>query len=502
MSTIQPERAEAPLVLALDIGSSSLRTLLFDRLGRAVAGSEARHPFAIESSPEGAAEADATQLLLRLFECIDGTLASVGPLAEQIGGVASCTFVSNVVGVDAQGRACTPLYTYADTRAAPDAAALRAELDENAIHQRTGCRLHPSYLPARFRWLARTRPEELARAQRWVTLGELLELTLFGEAAASLSVASWSGLLDRHRLVWDEPLLELLPLSQAELSPLSDVSLPRSGLRGEFAARWPALRQVPWFPAIGDGAAANIGSGCVSAGRVALTVGTTSALRAVVEGSVPTLPSGLWCYRVDARRALPGGALTEGGNLFAWMRATFQLPSPAEIESALPEREADGHGLTVLPFLSGERSPGWAGHARATIDGLTLATTPMDILQAGLEAICYRIALVYGMIRTLLPDEPQIIASGGALENSPAWQQMMADVLGCPVALSLSEEVSARGVALLALEAMGAAEGLASFPHPVSEARQPRAERHERYRAAVQRQQQLYDKLVAQSGAP
>lgn len=497
MSIVTSLHAEPPLILALDIGTSSVRAALYDRLGRAVEGAEMREPHQIYTTVEGAAETDADALLAIVWRCLDGALFRAGPLATQIRGVATCTFVSNVLGIDATGQAVTPVTLYADTRAASEVARLKAKFDEAAVHDRTGCHFHSSYLPARFLWLARARPDLFRQAARWVSIGEYLELKLFGATAVSYSVASWTGLLDRHRLAWDEVLLAALPVRIEQLSPLTDVNVPRYGLRPEFAARWPALRHVPWFPAVGDGATANIGSGCVSPARVALTVGTTSALRAVVDGPVPHVPAGLWCYRVDRQRSLPGGALTEGGNLFTWMRATLQLGDLAKLEPALAAMEPDAHGLTVLPFLAGERSPGWVDHARATLHGLSLATTPLDILRAGLEAIAYRIALVFERLRALLPADPQVIASGRALLSSPSWLQIMADVLGRPVAASAIQDASGRGAALLALEALGVLSRLDEAPDYVGPTCQPDLGHHDRYREAMQRQQALYEKLVS-----
>ncbi len=99
------------------------------------------------------------------------------------------------------------------------------------MQERPGCPLHPACLPVRLRWLARTQPKLFHRVSRWVSLGEYLELKLFGKTAVSYSVASWTGLLDRHRLVWDEELLRLIPVKTEQLSPLTDANLPRQGLR-------------------------------------------------------------------------------------------------------------------------------------------------------------------------------------------------------------------------------------------------------------------------------
>jgi gluconokinase len=473
--------------------------MLFDRLGRGVQGVAARQSHTIRATAEGAAEADPDVLLAQVCHCLDGVMEEAGSLSSEIAGVGLCTFVSNVLGVDEQGQAVTPLTTYADTRAADEAGRLRKEFDEEAVHQRTGCLFHTSYLPARFRWLARAKPELLDRVARWVGIGEYVELQLFGKAAVSYSVASWTGLLDRRRLAWDRQLLSALPIGEEQLSPLTDISVPRQGLREPFASRWPALRDVPRFPAAGDGATANVGSGCTSPQRVALSMGNSSAMRAVVAGDVPYVPIGLWCYRVDGERSLLGGAITGGGSVFAWLCDTLQLPALEDLEPSLASATPGGHGLTMLPFLAGERSPGWAGHARAAICGLSLATTPLDILQAGMEAVAYRIGLIFDLLRPLLPDDFEVVTSGGALLSSPVWRQIVADVLNRPLVVSGVEEASARGAALLALEALGVLGELGQAPLFLGASVEPDAGRHACHVEAANRQQVLYEELVGSS---
>jgi hypothetical protein len=146
------------------------------------------------------------------------------------------------------------------------------------------------------------------------------------------------------------------------------------------------------LPAIGDGAAANVGSGALGAGRVAVTIGTTSALRAVLPGSAPPVPPGLWAYLVDRETALVGGALTEGGNLAAWLRSILRLGDPSTLEARLAALEPGSHGLTLLPTLAGERSPGYRPGARGAVASLSLAATPLEIMRAGLEAVALRLA--------------------------------------------------------------------------------------------------------------
>ncbi len=497
MTVIQPQQAEAPFVLALDIGTSSTRAMLFDRLGRTIAGIDARQANVIEISLAGAFETNPDVLLEKTWLCIDEALQKAGPLGEKIGGVCCCTFVSNVMGSDAAGKAITPLVLYGDTRAAKQADALRAKLDEEYFHQRTGTRFHSSYLPARFLWWQQEQPQEFAQVRHWISLGEYLLLKLFGDPAVSFSVASWTGMLNRVSLEWDEELLQHLPVRREQLSPLVDADHAWRGLKGAYASRWPALANVPWFPAIGDGAAANLGSGCASPERVAISMGTSSAVRTVITVPDFPLPPGLWCYRVDRRRSLLGGAMTEGGSVYAWFHKILNLSNIPDLEAALAKMKPAGSGLAMLPLISGERSPGWVSDARGILMGLSIANTPLELLRAGMEGVACRIALVYQLLRPALPRDPMVIASGGAIQSSPAWQQILADALNRPLRLSSVPETSTRGAVLLALEALGAVKDLNQLPDFSRMAAEPVAAHHARYQEVMAQQREMYQKLIA-----
>ncbi len=493
---MQASQAEAPLILTIDAGTSSVRVMLFDRSGQPIPEVLAHERYVTHTTAEGVAEDNCDEMLERIGRCIDQALVQAGSLADKIGGVAVDTLVSNIMGIDAEGKPLTPLIIYADTRNAEDAAALLHQFDERAVHERTGCMLRTSYWPARLAWLRRTQPEVWKKAARWITLGEYLELRFFGKGRVSFSAASWSGLLNRHTLSWDGLLLEALHLTPDHLSPLVDANEPLHGLAAPYAERWPALRSVPWFPAIGDGAAANVGSGCLDHSRIALTIGTSGAMR-VTMTEMPTVPAGLWVYRIDRKRLLLGGATSEGGNVYAWMQQTLHMDDQAAIEKQLETMPPDEHGLTLLPFFAGERSPGWAGDVRATITGLSLHTRPIDMLQAALEAVAFRFALIQQRICEQEECQHQFVASGGGLLNSPAWMQIMADALGRPVIASIEPEATSRGAALLALEALGALPSIDAIPAADGKTYQPRPAHYQRYQQAIKRQQELYELLVA-----
>jgi gluconokinase len=296
---------------------------------------------------------------------------------------------------------------------------------------------------------------------------------------------------------WDADLMNVLGVKPEQFPPLGDLHESLQGLTGEYVSRWPTLHNIPWFPAIGDGAAANVGSGCASEHNWALTIGTSSAIRVVVSPERVVLPAGLWLYYIDARRALLGGALSEGGNVFAWMANTLQLPTLKEAEPLVAALSPDGHGLTILPFISGERSSGWHAEARVVIDGLQTHTSPADILRASMEAVAYQLQAVYQqLIGALHETKPRLIGSGGALLSSSTLQHIVADALGSPLYPLLEHEASARGAALLALEAMGVIQDIGQETPSLAEAVQPDAERGRVYQQAADRQMQLYRVLL------
>jgi gluconokinase len=228
-------------------------------------------------------------------------------------------------------------------------------------------------------------------------------------------------------------------------------------------------------------------------------VGTSGAMRVCLNVEPSFIPPGLWCYHVDRSRFLMGGALSNGGILFEWLHETLRIEdNPEVLEQMMAAQSPAAHGLTVLPFLAGERSPGWKGHARAAIVGLSLHTRPIEILRAGLESVAYRFAKIARELKKVVPNSVEIIASGGALLKSPAWTQMMADVLGQPVIASAVAEASSRGAALLALETMKIVSDFNQLSNPCVPVYLPDPEKYEIYAKAMDRQDELYELLINQ----
>jgi gluconokinase len=495
-----------PYILALDVGTSSTRTLLFDATGNPFPNVLAQRPYQLKLSNEGEVSVDPDVLVTVVEQTIDDALKMAGPLAQHIGAVALDTFWHSLMGVDADNRPLTPLILWEDTRAYEAARELGQQLDEAAVHARTGARLHASYWPAKLRWLATQVPDTFSRVKQWLSFGEYLHRRFLGRSVCSLSMASGTGMLQTRTHTWDTELMEVLDVRPEQLPHLGDLHESVQGLTPRYASAWSTLRTVPWFPATGDGAAACVGSGCASLENCSLTIGTSSAIRVVVSPEQVIPPMSLWLYLIDARRAVLGGALSEGGNLLAWLDSVLKLPMLAEAESLAAALQPDAHGLTILPFISGERSPGWHASARMTISGIQIHSSPADFLRAGMEALAYQLAVVYEQVCQTLQvgkTAPRVIGSGGALLGSMTLRQIIADTLGVAVYPSLDHEASARGAALLALEALGILPDVAQVPAHLKPPVQPDAAKYDLYRKGAERQQKLYQALLeGKSGVP
>ena len=438
-------------VLALDVGTSSIRALVHDEAGEPV-GEAASRKYETD---------DADRMVEEVRAAVEEALA--GGAVDAVG---ASTFGHSLLVLDDRGRPVSPVYGWRDTRSEDAAEALTRRLDPEAVHTRTGAHLHSSYWPAKLAWLSQEEPELFRSATRFVSFADYLYERLTGaQPQCSVSLASGTGLLDLETADWDQELLSTLGVGPERLPTLG----------GEPAGGW--------YPALLDGACSNLGVGCVTRERAALMVGTSGAYRVLYEAERPRPRPGLFLYRVDERRLLEGGALSDGGNVHYWLDEVL-----GEDEDSFADRDPDDHGVTFLTLLGGERSPGWRAHVRGALTGLSFETTARDIRQAALEGVAFRFAAV----AELMPEVEDVVATGGALVRSPAWCQLMADALGRPITLSAVEEASLRGAAVATLERLGVTAAEA----PLGRTFEPRAEHADAYRRARARDRALYEAVT------
>jgi gluconokinase len=479
--------------LALDIGTSSVRAAIYDGQGRRIEKSVVKNERSLDVTEDGGAEIDAEKALLQVIEAVEDVLAKTPELAEKVEYVATSSFWHSLVGVDAKGKAVTPVYGWADTRSAKYVKDLQENFNENAAHNRTGARFHSSYWTAKLLWLKNDKPKVFDKAKYWLSFSDFVALRFFGEAVTSVSMASGTGIFDVKKCVWDKKIVSFLKLTEENLPVLAEDNQTFQ-LNKTFAERWKQLANAKWLLAIGDGAANNVGANCTTKDKAALMIGTSGAMRVAYEGEPPAeLPSGLWCYRIDHKRILVGGALSDGGGLYGWLKQNFRLTEDDDkTEEEIEKRQPDEHGLTFLPFLAGERSTGYHADARGAILGLRSATDTIDIVQAALEAVAYRFAEIYDQLNKIA-EIKEIVASGGALRESPVWTQIISDVLNQKMTLPDVREASSQGVINLALEIVGAK---ANVEKEKQTAFKPNAKKHKIYQQARERHEKFYKLLM------
>jgi gluconokinase len=481
------DEALDPLVLALDIGSTATRGGVHDASGRRVHGLRHKVPHAFTVAPDGTSVIDPDQVTAEVEQVLDAVTGDPR-LGTRIAGVAMDTFAASLIAVDPAGRALTPCVTYADSRSGQAVAALREELDEYAVQQRTGTRLHTSYHVPRLRWLAASEPGVFAGAASWWSLGEYVLARLIGEPLAGTSTVAWTGLLDRRTGELDPELLTAAGVRPEQFSPPRNTTEP---VPAAAPGRRPALARAVWFPVITDGFASNVGSGATDPTVLTAATATSGALRVLLDGPADPLPFGLWNYRVDADRTLLGGAINDVGRAVSWAQSTLRLgPALAAVLTAPP---ADATPL-VLPYLTGERAPGWAGGARAVLTGVSAAADADTLFRGIVEGVAMTYARVADELGPAAPSVVEVAAAGRVSNDQPEWLQVLADVLGRPVTHVTRRRATQRGTALLALDVL--APGVPRAPRATGATYEPQPAHTEHYARRRARFAEVYEKLV------
>jgi len=491
-------------VLAIDIGTSSVRAALYDAKGNVLPETMVKNERALTATDDGGAEIDAGEAFSQVVKAIDAVLKKASAVKGEIGLVAASSFWHSLVGVDRKGAPTTKVFGWADTRSRKYVAVWREKFDEREIHRRTGARFHSSYWTAKLLWLQKEQKQVFRKTAKWLSFSDYVALKLFAMdnqpdediPSTSVSMASGTGVFDIRKNVWDEEILSFLKIGKENLPAIVAEDSRTFQLNEAYARRWKKLKNARWFPAIGDGAANNIGAGCVKKSKAALMIGTSGAMRVAYAGEPPSkIPDGLWCYRIDRKRIIIGGALSDGGGLYRWLKDNFRLKKDDDhTETEIGKRKPDAHGLTFLPFLAGERGTGYNEAASGAVLGLKSTTDTIDIVQAALESVAYRFAEIFDQLSDVCKVR-EIIASGGALRESPIWTRIIADVLARNLSLPDTREASSRGAVLLALETIGKIKSIEQQKTPKGREFKFDKKRNAIYRKARERHKYFYELL-------
>jgi gluconokinase len=496
-------RMSTRVVLGLDIGTTSAKAVAFDPSGATHGEAECGYPLL---EPEhGHAEQDPERVVDAAVRVLREASAAARDAGAEVAGIGVSTAMHALVGVDGDGRALTPVITWADTRSADEAEHLRRERPE--LHDRTGTPLHPMSPLPKLVWLREHEAETFGRVARWGGLKELVLERLTGTWAVDHSCASGTGLLDLGSLQWDEEALSIAGVKPDALGTLVECAHGFELSPGAADATGLA-KGLPVLAGGGDGPLANAGVGAVRPGVAACSIGTSGALRLMVERPAVDPQRRVFCYALAPDRWVVGGAINNGGVVLQWAADALapDLGSGREAAKALvdvaAEAPAGSDGLLMLPYLLSERAPHWSPLPRGAYVGLTRHHRREHLVRAALEGVCHQLALVLASMRDAGNEVHEVRATGG-FARSALWRQVLADALGMPVGFPAGHEGSAFGAALLGMQALGLVESLdvAADLVRIDDVVEPDAEAAKVYADALPTFASLYDALEPAFGA-
>lgn len=449
--------AAEPVFVGIDLGTSAVKVLAVTTAGRELtSGSEfygllTPHPDFVEQDADAMYHAT-----MRVFERV---LADVRLRGSEVAAIGFSSAMHGILAVDADGEPMSHVITWLDRRSAAIADRWRNDGTAIDLYARTGAPIHPMLPLAKLRWLRENDRELFERAHRFVGLKELFIFRWTGEWLVDWGLAAATGLFSVHAPHWDERALELAGI---EPKRLAQPAAPSTALRTFRASIARELHLTPTTAVVlasSDGALANIGIGASLAGDLALTLGTSGAIRVMVDRPALDPAGRTFCYYADDTRFIVGGPTSSAGAALDWIFALLlsEIPQDARFAhaAALAERVGAGaDGLTVLPFLSGERAPYWRSSLRGSFDGLDLSHDRATIVRAAFEGVVFGMHAVYEVVKTTVGDAQRLLLSGG-LTKAPLVRTLLADVFGLPAVQPHQQEASAFGAALVAAQAVG-----------------------------------------------
>ncbi|MGA2549784.1 MAG: gluconokinase [Burkholderiaceae bacterium] len=454
--------------LGVDIGTTSTKAVLFSLDGRVVSHHAVEYP--LYRPTTGAAEQDPIQIFDAVIESIRNCLKGSPTGGRELACVSFSAAMHSVIAIDAHSRPLTRSITWADNRAAAWAERILRTQNGNAIYLRTGTPIHPMSPLVKLAWLRDEHPEVFRNSARFVGIKEYVFFRLFGTWIVDHSIASATGMLNLSNLDWDEEALGVAGVRRDQLSQLVPTTHHIHGLDTQIAQNLGLDPSTPFVIGANDGVLSNLGVNAIAPGEVAVTIGTSGALRAVVDRPMTDPAGRTFCYALTERHWVVGGPVNNGGIVFRWVRDEFAAAEcetakrlgidPYEVLTRIAERvPAGAEGLLFHPYLAGERAPLWNSNLRGSFFGLAMHHRKEHMIRAALEGVIFNLHSILPAVESLVGTSQSIKATGG-FARSGLWRQMMADVFDRDVIVPESFESSCLGAAVLGLYALGYVDSL------------------------------------------
>lgn len=489
-------------VLVLDAGTSSVRCWAMDGQGKPVAARSAEWTYL--DLPDGQAfarELDPTGVWSTVCDLLRGTVRDLGAGPGQIAAVTATSQRQGVVFLDAEGGEI-----YAGTNLDVRAVFEGAEIDDRMgaeVYRTTGHAPSLLFAPAKLRWFQIHSPESYARIATVLCLADWLIYRLSGELVSEPSLAGEAGLLDIHRWAWCSGLLGELGLVNNDHIPLLEAGSVAGAVSEAVSRETGVPAGTPVVVSGADSQCGLLGMGVTDPGHVGVVAGWSAPLQMVTRTPIMAPSRATWagCFLEPDRWVLESSAL-DAGNSFKWLADTLVGPDggPYEQMEALATPVPAGSEGALAFFGPARMDMSKVGMSQGGLL-FPVPTTFADtgrghLARAGMEAIAYAIRANLEQLEELSGATAAVVSVGGGMTRSALWTKILVDVLGRPVRLSPTPDVSAAGAQLCALtgireygslgEAAESREGSIRIAEPDRHSAAEYAEHYQRWTRAGQ----------------
>ncbi|ASK61970.1 gluconokinase [Virgibacillus phasianinus] len=449
--------------LGVDIGTTSTKTVLFNKQGKVITSHTINYP--LYTPNPLVAEQNPDEIFDAVVDCMREVMKKNTADAHSLQFVSFSSAMHSVIAVDENNHALTNSITWADTRSAEHAQQIKEQHNGHEIYMRTGTPIHAMSPLAKLVWLRDTHPDTFAKAAKFISIKEYVFYKLFGEYVVDHSIASATGLMNLESLDWDKEAMQLAGITADQLSTLVPTTHQMTTLKDSYRSYVGFDSEVPFIVGASDGVLSNLGVNAIEPGVIAVTIGTSGAIRTVAD-QPRTDPKGrIFCYALTENHWIIGGPVNNGGIILRWLRDEF---AAAEVETAkrlgidsydvltkiASGVQAGSDGLIFHPYMTGERAPLWNENARGSFFGLSIHHKKEHMIRAVLEGIIYNLYTVLLALEELTGEPKQIQATGG-FARSEMWRQLMANIFDKPVIVPESYESSCLGAIVLGMYAVG-----------------------------------------------
>jgi gluconokinase len=424
----------------IDIGTTATKAVVFDAVGQVVFQHSVEYPM-FHPHPQWSIQ-EPQDILAAVLLCIEVVREQY--VTEFI---SFSSAMQSILVVDQNHNLLTDCILWADNRASDVADELKNSALGKDFYQKTGIPIHTFSPMTKILWLKKHEPAIFEKAAKFISIKEYIWYYLTGEYCIDTSMASGTGIFNIHDLVWEESILSFLEIEASQLSPIV------SSYHTAYAKNSGQLLVLGG----GDGVLANLGTGAMNKGKIALTIGTSGAVRLSSKGAFVDELMRTQCYHFSEDQYLKLGAVNNGAIVLQWLKEAILKTEMSFVEMFQQAESvlAGSEGLVFVPYLLGERAPIWDANAKGLIMGLTINHQQAHLIRATMEGI------VFGLLHiteVLLPaqerDQISIMVSGG-FAKSALWLQIVADVFQMNVEVSGTVEGSAWGAVMIGFGAIG-----------------------------------------------